>query len=203
MAPWTFDTKFSLGTQFTFRSLTFVVGEDGDLKMLPPGPAPEHPTPTPPSTSGGTCLGSDPFVGLYIHTAKLIQGIPIMTSTLWTFIGAPSSSSSVLSPVEIHLISTPRSGPVPVRNSQRTTVSSLWWPQMGIGPATALVGIPLLKDQRRPMSKPLARGWFKIYTRTSISFGSRRSWTPSSVWHLMVPLLHSWLSKRLRRRTSL
>jgi hypothetical protein len=28
--------KFPLDTQFTFGSLTFVIGEDEDLKMLPP-----------------------------------------------------------------------------------------------------------------------------------------------------------------------
>jgi hypothetical protein len=93
MAPWTFDIKFPLGTQFTFGSLTFAVGEDGDIKMLPPGPAAEHPTPAPSSMSDSTCSGSDPFVGLYIHTAKLIRGILIVTSTLWTFIRAPSLSS--------------------------------------------------------------------------------------------------------------
>jgi hypothetical protein len=37
MTPWTFDMKFPLGTQFTFGSLTFAMGEDGDLKMLPQG----------------------------------------------------------------------------------------------------------------------------------------------------------------------
>jgi hypothetical protein len=37
MTPWTFDMKFPLGTQFSFGSLTFAVGEDGDLKMLPQG----------------------------------------------------------------------------------------------------------------------------------------------------------------------
>jgi hypothetical protein len=41
MTPWNFDVKFPLGTQFIFRSLTFAAGEDEDLKMLPPGPAPE------------------------------------------------------------------------------------------------------------------------------------------------------------------
>jgi hypothetical protein len=40
MAPWSFDVKFPLGTQFSFGSLTLVAGEDGDLKMLPPGTAP-------------------------------------------------------------------------------------------------------------------------------------------------------------------
>jgi hypothetical protein len=42
MSPWMFDVKFPLNTQFTFGSLTFAVGEDGDLRMLPPGPAPER-----------------------------------------------------------------------------------------------------------------------------------------------------------------
>jgi hypothetical protein len=64
MTPWTFDMKFPLGTQITFGSLTFVVGEDGDLKMLPPEPAPEHPTHAPSSTSSSTCLGLDLFTGL-------------------------------------------------------------------------------------------------------------------------------------------
>jgi hypothetical protein len=41
MALWTFDVKFPYGTQFTFGSLTFTVEEDGNLKMLPPRPAPK------------------------------------------------------------------------------------------------------------------------------------------------------------------
>jgi hypothetical protein len=98
MTPWSFDMKFPLGTQFTFGSLTFAIGEDGDLKMLPPGPAPKHPTPAPSSTSSGACSGLDPFAGLYIYTAKLVRGILIMTSTLWPFIEASSSSSSASSP---------------------------------------------------------------------------------------------------------
>jgi hypothetical protein len=98
MAPCSFDVKFPLGTQFTFESLMFDAGEDGDLKMLPPGPAPEHPTPAPSSTSGGVCSGSDPFAGLYIRTAKLVRDIPIMTSTLRPFVRASSSSSSASSP---------------------------------------------------------------------------------------------------------
>jgi hypothetical protein len=97
MAPWTFDMKFPLGT-ITFGSLTFVVGEDGDLKMLPPGSAPEHLTPVPSSTSDNTCLDLDPLVGLYICTTKLVWGILIVMSTLRTFTEAPSSSSSASSP---------------------------------------------------------------------------------------------------------
>jgi hypothetical protein len=98
MAPWNFDMKFPLDIQFTFGALTFAAGEDRDLKMLLPGPAPEHPTPAPSSASGGACSDLDPFVGLYICTVKLAQGIPIVTYTLQPFIGASSSSSSSSSP---------------------------------------------------------------------------------------------------------
>jgi hypothetical protein len=98
MTPWNFDMKFPLGTDFTFGSLTFAAGDDEDLKMLPPGPASKHPTPAPSSVSDGACSGLNPFVGLYIRTAKLIRGIPIMTSTLRPFIGASSLSSSPSSP---------------------------------------------------------------------------------------------------------
>jgi hypothetical protein len=77
--------KFPLGTDFTFGSLTFAAGDDEDLKMLPPGPASKHPTPAPSSVSDDACSGLNPFVGLYIRTAKLIRGIPIMTSTLRPF----------------------------------------------------------------------------------------------------------------------
>jgi hypothetical protein len=145
-----------------FGSLTFAVGEDEDLKMLPPGPAPEHPTYAPSSTLGSACSGLDPFVGLYIRTTKLIRGIPIVTSTLRPFTGASSSSSSASSPAEIHLMITPRSGLAPAGTPQSTAASSLWWPQMGIGPATAPIDIPLLKDQRRLMPKLLVLGWFRI-----------------------------------------
>jgi hypothetical protein len=98
MAPWTFDIKFHLGTQFTFGSLMFTAGEDGDLKMLPPGPASEHPALAPSSILGGVCSGLDPFIGLYICTAKLVRDIPIVMSILRPFVGASSLSSSASSP---------------------------------------------------------------------------------------------------------
>jgi hypothetical protein len=70
MAPWTFNVKFPLGTKFTFGSLTFAAGEDGDLRMLPPGEATEHTAPS--SASSGTHADSDFFDGLYIRMAKLV-----------------------------------------------------------------------------------------------------------------------------------
>jgi hypothetical protein len=98
MTPWMFDVKFPRSTQFTFGSLTFAVEEDGDLKMLPPGPAPEHLALAPSSASSGSCSGLDPCAWLYIHTAKLVRGIPVMTSILRPIVGASSSSSSVSTP---------------------------------------------------------------------------------------------------------
>jgi hypothetical protein len=70
MAPWTFDIKFPRDTEFTFGSLTFAAGEDGDLRMLPPGEAAEHIAPS--SASSETQAESDLFDGSYIRTVKLV-----------------------------------------------------------------------------------------------------------------------------------
>jgi hypothetical protein len=107
MAPWTLDVKFLFGTQFTFRSLTFATSEDGNLMMLPPGLAPERLTsaygqapyfPAISSTSDGVYSGLDLYAGPYIRTAKLIRGIPVMTSILQSSVGASSSSTLAVSP---------------------------------------------------------------------------------------------------------
>jgi hypothetical protein len=95
MAPWTFDVKFSLGTKFTFGSLTFAAGEDGDLRMPPLGEVTEHTAPS--SASSGTQADSDFFDGLYIRTTKLVRGISVVTTILRPCTGASSSSSSALS----------------------------------------------------------------------------------------------------------
>jgi hypothetical protein len=95
MAPRTFDVKFPRGTEFTFGSLTFAVGEDGDLRMLPPGEATEHTAPS--STSSETQADLDLFDGPYIRTVKLVRGIPVITTILRPCAGASSSSSLALS----------------------------------------------------------------------------------------------------------
>jgi hypothetical protein len=82
MAPRTFDIKFPCGSEFTFGSLTFAAREDGDLKMLPPGPALEHLALASSAATGRSCLGSDPCARSYIQTAKIIWGIPVVTSIL-------------------------------------------------------------------------------------------------------------------------
>jgi hypothetical protein len=66
--------------------------------MLPPGPALEHLAPTPSSVSESSCLGLDTCAGLYIHTVKLVHGIPIMTSILRPLAGALNLSSSASTP---------------------------------------------------------------------------------------------------------
>jgi hypothetical protein len=72
MTPWTFNVKFPYGTEFIFGSLTFDMGENGNLKMLTPVPAPERLAPVygeapylPVISSilGSAYSGLDPYVG--------------------------------------------------------------------------------------------------------------------------------------------
>jgi hypothetical protein len=97
MAHWTYDIMFPHDTQLTFESLTFAAGEGGDLKMLPPGPSPEHLALASSLASGGSYSSLDPCAGVYIHTTNIVRGIPIVTSILRPMAGA-SSSSTLTSP---------------------------------------------------------------------------------------------------------
>jgi hypothetical protein len=102
-----FGVKFPHGTQFTFGSLTFVAGEDGDLKMLPLEAALERLvlvhgydpcSPANSSTLGGAYSRSDPCVGLLIRTVEIIKGISVVTSILQPSVEASTSSSLAASP---------------------------------------------------------------------------------------------------------
>jgi hypothetical protein len=146
IVPWTFDVKFPHGTQLTFGLLTFAAGEDGDLKMLPPGPAPEHLALASSSASDGSCSGSDSCEGIYIHTAKIVRGISVVTSILRPLI-------------YIHLTTTLRSGPAPVGSVWKAVALSAWWPRMVINRTTALADIPPSGDQRRLMLGCRAAAW--------------------------------------------
>jgi hypothetical protein len=66
--------------------------------MLPPGPAPEHLALASSAASCGSCSGSDPSVGSYIRTTKIISGIPVVASILWPLAGASSSSTTSSTP---------------------------------------------------------------------------------------------------------
>jgi hypothetical protein len=85
---------FPCDTQLTFGSLIFATGENRELKMLPSGLALGHLAPTSSSASGRSCAGPGHYVGSYIHTAKIIQGISVVTSTLWPLVGASGPSTS-------------------------------------------------------------------------------------------------------------
>jgi hypothetical protein len=98
MASRTFDVKFLCGTQLTFVSLTFAIGENRDLKMLPLGSTPERLAPMSSSASGRSCAGLGRCTGNYIRTAKIIRGIPVVTSILRPLVGALSSSTSASTP---------------------------------------------------------------------------------------------------------
>jgi hypothetical protein len=98
MTPWTSDVMFSYGTQLIFGSLTFATREDRDLKMLPLESALRHLALASSSSSGGSCLGSDPCEGGYIRTAKTVQDISVMTSILRPLARVSSSSSSASIP---------------------------------------------------------------------------------------------------------
>jgi hypothetical protein len=157
MAPWTFDVKFPLDTQFAFGSLTFAVREDGDLRMLPLGLAPQHRTLadgqapwslTTSSTSGGACSGLDPFVGLYICTIKIVRGIPVVMYTFQPLAGASSSSSSATSPDQDSSDDYPEIRVSVCGDSAREGRLIFMVTQMGIRRTTAPEDIPPLGDQK-------------------------------------------------------
>jgi hypothetical protein len=119
MAP--LDVKFPLDTQFTFGSLMFIMGEDGDLKMLPLEAALEHlvlERGSDPcslansSTSDNTYSRMDPCAELFLRTVEIIQGIPVVTSIVQPLAGVSSSSSLATS---TQLMITPRLGVVDAR----------------------------------------------------------------------------------------
>jgi hypothetical protein len=66
--------------------------------MLPPEPAPEHLAPTSSSASDRSCVGSGRCVRNYIRTAKIVRGIPVVTSILRPLARASSSSPSASTP---------------------------------------------------------------------------------------------------------
>jgi hypothetical protein len=137
MESWTFDIKFPCDTQFTFGSLTLVTGEDGNLHMLSPGPAPGRSAPVygqapcfpvDSSTTGGACSGLDPYAGQHIRIVKLVRGIPIVMSMLQPSTGASSSSRSPATPDQDSADDYPEIRKVPVGTPTKRTTSSLWWP---------------------------------------------------------------------------
>jgi hypothetical protein len=107
MTPWTFNVKFPYDTQFTFGSLTFAAGEDGNLKILTPRLVPERLASVYgqapylsaiSATLGDVCSGLNPYAGPYYRTTRFVREIRIEASILPPWAGASSSSSSAASP---------------------------------------------------------------------------------------------------------
>jgi hypothetical protein len=98
MAPWTFNVKFSCGTQLTFVSLIFATGEDRDLTILPPRSAPTHLALASLSTLGGSCSGLDPCQGVTSAPSRSFRVYWSWHPILRPLAGASSSSSSASIP---------------------------------------------------------------------------------------------------------
>jgi hypothetical protein len=107
MAPWTFNIKFSYDNQFTFGSLMFAVGEDGNLELLTRGLAPKHLVsvygqatylPASSSTSGGAYSGLNPYARSYHRTTMTTQGLLIGAHIFQPSARTSFSSASGASP---------------------------------------------------------------------------------------------------------
>jgi hypothetical protein len=107
MAPCTFSVHLPYGTQFTFWSLMFAVGEDENHELLTQGLAPKQLAPVyghapylpvSSSTSNGACLGLNPYAWPYHRAAKTTQGIPIGAPIFQPSAETSSSSAPTVSP---------------------------------------------------------------------------------------------------------
>jgi hypothetical protein len=159
MASRVFDVKFPYSTQLTFGSLIFAAGENGELKMLLPRPAPGHLAPTSSSASGRSCAGPGCCAGSYIHTSKIIWGIPVVTSTLRPLVGASSSSTlastSDSDSADDYLEIEASGCGEPVKDGRFIYIVA----RMVIGQATPPADIPQSEDQRRPMPEHRVVPW--------------------------------------------
>jgi hypothetical protein len=151
---------FPYDTEFTFGSLTFAAEKDENLKLLTPRPAPERLISVYGqalylsailSTTGGAYSGLNPYAGPYIHTVRFVQG---------SLVGHLSSSHRLehralphrqRSLIKTQLMTTPRSGEVPLGTLLRRATLSSWWPRLEHLLTTAPADIPPLGGQKRPM----------------------------------------------------
>jgi hypothetical protein len=138
---------------------------------------------------------------IYSH-CQARSGIPIVTSTLRTFTRASSSSSSASSPRQDSSDDYPEIGASAHGNSAKDTHLILMvapnedWSHNGSS-GYLTIGRSEMSDAQNP-SAGLVRNLnpdFNVIRVQAIM-------ETSSIWHLIVLLLHSWLSKGLRWRTS-
>jgi hypothetical protein len=163
MAPWTFSFKFPYGTQFTFGSLMFAAGENGNLELLAKGPAPKHLVPVygqapylsaSSSISCGVCSDLNPHARPYYRAAMPSQGFSIGRISPSPRLGQRAHHHHQ----EQFLIWTPLT--IALRLGATTTGIPLsrvallvWWPQLHLG--TVLADTPPSEGQKRPMLRHL------------------------------------------------
>jgi hypothetical protein len=147
MTPWAFDVKFPCDTQFTIEPLTFAVGDDKNLKMLPQG---QH----------QSALRRYMYKLHVSRPSHLLQAVPVQVWILiQDIISALSSLFRVFRscrlsyshrarpcwqrpPIKTQIMITSRSGEVPVGILSKRTASSSWWPRLEGLRRIALADIP-------------------------------------------------------------
>jgi hypothetical protein len=153
-------------------------------------------------SSGGTCSGSDPFTGLYIRTAKLVQGILIMMSILWPVVGVSSSSSSASSPDRDSSSDYPEIRASAYGNSVKDGCLILMVTPNGDRACNSSSGYPTIGRSEATDAQTPSAGLVQNLNPNFNTVRVQVIMGPSSIWHPMVLPLHFWLSKGLRRRTS-
>jgi hypothetical protein len=162
MAPWTFSIKFLYDTQFIFGSFMLVVGVDGNLKLLTQGPAPKQFAlvygqapylPGSSSTSGGACIGLNPFARSYHPIAKAAQELQIRTSIFQPLTETSSSSTSRASLDRNSVDDYPKIRGSTCWNPTEEGHLLSCWPRLEHPLKIAQADIPPLRDQKRPMLK--------------------------------------------------
>jgi hypothetical protein len=184
MASRTFDVKFPYDTQLTFRSLTFAVGEDGDLKVLAPGP-------TSSSTSSSSYVGSGHCAGNYIRTAKIVRGIPIVTSILRPLVGASSSSISASTPNSDSFDDYPEIGADTCREPAKDGRFIYMVALNGDRSSNTSNRYPTIERSEASDVQTLSGGLARNLNPDFNVVRSRQLWKPYNTWRPMTPLLLS------------
>jgi hypothetical protein len=149
----------------------FAIGEDENLELLTEGPAPKRLAPVygqalylpaSSSTSGGACLGLNPYIGPYHRTTKTIQG---------SLIGHLSSSHRLehRAPPQQQrpLVKTPPMITLKLREAPAGTppmraTSSSWWPHFEHLCKIAPKDILPSRDRKHQMPEHPATNWPRI-----------------------------------------
>jgi hypothetical protein len=153
-------------------------------------------------SSGGTCSGSDPFTGLYIRTAKLVQGILIMMSILWPIVGVSSSSSSASSPDRDSSSDYPEIRASAYGNSVKDGCLILMVTPNGDRACNSSSGYPTIGRSEATDAQTPSAGLVRNLNPEFNAIRVQAIMVTIQRMHLMVLPLHSWLNKGMRRQTS-